>query len=67
MHYFPLFAADMIDLTDTYFNMYVRQLPRREASWRFRPGGVTGTPVIVNGCVRTPTQCCEVPSSFIGI
>ncbi|MBN1346412.1 MAG: glycoside hydrolase N-terminal domain-containing protein [Phycisphaerae bacterium] len=27
MLYFPLMAADAIDLTDPYFNMYVRQLP----------------------------------------
>jgi len=27
MHYFPLFAADAIDLTEPYFNMYLKQLP----------------------------------------
>ena len=38
MHYVPLFAADMIDLTDTYFNMYVRQLPQCEIAARQRWG-----------------------------
>jgi hypothetical protein len=27
MHYFPLLAADAVDLTEPYFDMYVRQLP----------------------------------------
>lgn len=30
MLYFPLFAADAVDLTEPYFDMYVRQLPRCE-------------------------------------
>ena len=27
MHYFPLFAADAVDLTRPYFDMYLKQLP----------------------------------------
>jgi len=30
MAYFPLFAADAVDLTDPYFRMYVKQLPACE-------------------------------------
>ncbi|MEE2834177.1 MAG: DUF5703 domain-containing protein [Candidatus Latescibacterota bacterium] len=30
MLYFPLLAADAVELTDSYFNMYVRQLPAAE-------------------------------------
>jgi len=39
--YFPLFAADAIDLTDPYFRMYVKQLPacRRAAAQRWGARG----------------------------
>ncbi len=39
--YFPLYAADAIDLTDTFFNMYRRQLPAAEqaAKQRWGAGG----------------------------
>jgi hypothetical protein len=39
--YFPLLAADAVDLTEPYFDMYVRQLPACEAAARQR-WGVTG-------------------------
>ncbi len=42
MLYFPLLAADAIDLTDPYFNMYVRQLPDCAKAARQR-WGVDGT------------------------
>jgi hypothetical protein len=38
MLYFPLLAADAIDLTDPFFNMYARQLPRSEIAARQRWG-----------------------------
>jgi len=38
MLYFPLFAADAIDLTQPYFDMYVRQLPDCEKAARQRWG-----------------------------
>lgn len=38
MLYFPLLAADAIDLTDPFFNMYVRQLPHCEIAARQRWG-----------------------------
>jgi hypothetical protein len=41
MLYFPLLAADAVDLTDPYFNMYVRQLPNCEKAARQR-WGVSG-------------------------
>lgn len=41
MLYFPLLAADAIDLTDPFFNMYVRQLPNCERAARQR-WGVSG-------------------------
>ncbi len=36
MLYFPLLSADAIDLTDSYFDMYVRQLPKCEKAARQR-------------------------------
>jgi len=42
MLYFPLLAADAVDLTDPYFNMYVRQLPNCEKAAQQR-WGVSGT------------------------
>ena len=41
MLYFPLLAADAIDLTAPYFNMYVRQLPNCEKAAQQR-WGVSG-------------------------
>jgi hypothetical protein len=41
MLYFPLLAADAVDLTDPYFNMYVRQLPNCEKAAQQR-WGVSG-------------------------
>ncbi len=41
MLYFPLLAADAVDLTEPFFNMYVRQLPHCEQASRQR-WGVTG-------------------------
>ena len=41
MLYFPLLAADAVDLTDPYFNMYVRQLPNCQKAARQR-WGVSG-------------------------
>lgn len=38
MLYLPLLAADALDLTDPYFNMYVRQLPNCEIAARQRWG-----------------------------
>ncbi|MFM8221369.1 MAG: glycosyl hydrolase family 95 catalytic domain-containing protein, partial [Planctomycetaceae bacterium] len=38
MLYFPLLAADAIDLADPFFNMYVRQLPHCEHAARQRWG-----------------------------
>lgn len=38
MLYFPLLAADAIDLTDPFFNMYARQLPNCEIAARQRWG-----------------------------
>ena len=38
MHYFPLFAADAIDLTEPYFRMYVKQLSGCEQAARQRWG-----------------------------
>lgn len=38
MLYFPLLAADAIDLTDPFFEMYVRQLPACEIAARQRWG-----------------------------
>jgi hypothetical protein len=38
MLYFPLLAADAVDLTDPYFNMYVRQLPNCEKAAQQRWG-----------------------------
>lgn len=38
MLYFPLLAADAIDLTDPFFNMYARQLPDSEIAARQRWG-----------------------------
>ena len=38
MLYFPLLKADAIDLTDPYFDMYVRQLPNCEKAARQRWG-----------------------------
>jgi hypothetical protein len=38
MLYFPLLAADAIDLTDPFFNMYVQQLARCEIAARQRWG-----------------------------
>lgn len=38
MLYFPLLAADAIDLTDPFFNMYVKQLPNCEKAARQRWG-----------------------------
>lgn len=38
MLYFPLPAADAVDLTDPYFDMYVRQLPHCEKAARQRWG-----------------------------
>jgi hypothetical protein len=38
MLYFPLLAADAIDLTDPFFKMYVRQLPNSEIAARQRWG-----------------------------
>jgi Domain of unknown function (DUF5703)/Glycosyl hydrolase family 95 catalytic domain/Glycoside hydrolase family 95, C-terminal domain len=42
MLYFPLLAADAIDLTEPYFDMYVRQLPKCEkaSSQRWNSRGV---------------------------
>ncbi len=41
MLYFPLLAADAVDLTEPFFNMYVRQLPNCEKAARQR-WGVSG-------------------------
>jgi hypothetical protein len=41
MLYFPLLAAEAVDLTDPYFNMYVRQLPNCEKAAQQR-WGVSG-------------------------
>jgi len=41
MLYFPLLAADAVDLTDPFFNMYVRQLPNCEKAAQQR-WGVSG-------------------------
>jgi hypothetical protein len=41
MLYFPLLAADAVDLTDPFFNIYVRQLPNCEKAARQR-WGVSG-------------------------
>jgi len=41
MHYFPLFAADAVDLTKPYFDMYLRQLPDCEKAG-FQRWGVRG-------------------------
>jgi len=41
MLYFPLLAADAVDLTDPYFNMYVQQLPNCEKAAQQR-WGVSG-------------------------
>ena len=41
MLYFPLLAADAVDLTTPYFNMYVRQLPNCEKAAQQR-WGVSG-------------------------
>lgn len=38
MLYFPLLAADAIDLTEPFFNMYVRQLPHCEKAAKQRWG-----------------------------
>ena len=38
MLYFPLLAADAVDLTDPFFRMYVRQLPDCEQAARQRWG-----------------------------
>jgi hypothetical protein len=38
MHYFPLFAADAVDLTKPYFDMYLQQLPDCEKAGRQRWG-----------------------------
>ena len=41
MLYFPLLAADAVDLTEPFFNMYVRQLPHCETAAQQR-WGVSG-------------------------
>jgi len=38
MHYFPLLAADAIDLTEAFFDMYLRQLPNCIRAGRQRWG-----------------------------
>ena len=38
MHYFPLFAADAVDLTESYFDMYLKQLPDCEKAGSQRWG-----------------------------
>jgi hypothetical protein len=50
--YFPLFAADAIDLTEPYFNMYYRQLPNCRIAARQRwgsKGAFIGETVPFNG------------------
>ena len=42
MPYFPLLAADAVDLTEPYFDMYVRQLPDCEKA-ALQRWGATGT------------------------
>jgi len=56
MHYFPLYAADAIDLMEPYFQMYVRQLPNCEIAARQRRG--------VSGAFYPETTAYDGPTTL---
>ena len=69
--YTPLFAADAMDLTDPYFDMYVRQLPacRRAARqrWGVQGGAFFPETSPPAGPVVLPEDCAaEFREYFLG-
>jgi hypothetical protein len=64
--YFPLFAADAIDLTEPYFNMYYRQLPNCRIAARQRWGSKGAR--LAEELVRdvSPPRARRIPGDVVG-